>query len=416
MKKSILAQKLEAAGKLLAGHPVKVAASADGTRAEVMIYDVIGEDAWTGGGVTARAIASALNELRGADLLVRINSKGGDVVDGTAIYNAFAQHDGDVQMRIEGWACSMATVICAAGNIVQAYPNTMFMVHRASSGIWGNAKALRQRAALLDKVDGQIAGIYVSKTGKSLEEINAIMDGDIEDASWMTAAEAKESGFIDEVLDGEGKAVALLDKDSAKALAPDEGAQLMPTADLPDDLPLVARSLIIPMAMAALPPNISAVLGNTSPSGVVRMDGAFIAINAKQPEDEPDATDPPADDPADNPGGDAAGDPPADPPADPADPAAADTPPTDASDKNKDPILAERERVKAIRAAAMAMGLEKMADHYIDNGVSAEEANKALLAIKAATQDKITSHHDSALGDQAEKNTAMWANAYKNLQ
>lgn len=413
MKKSILAQKLEAAGKLLAGHPVKVAASADGTRAEVMIYDVIGEDAWTGGGVTARAIASALNELRGADLLVRINSKGGDVVDGTAIYNAFAQHDGDVQMRIEGWACSMATVICAAGNIVQAYPNTMFMVHRASSGIWGNAKALRQRAALLDKVDGQIAGIYVSKTGKSLEDINAIMDGDIEDASWMTAAEAKESGFIDEVLDGEGKAVALLDKDSAKALAPDEGAQLMPTADLPDDLPLVARSLIIPMAMAALPPNISAVLGNTSPSGVVRMDGAFIAINAKQPEDEPDATDPPAADPADNPGGDTAGDPPADPPADPA---AADTPPADASDKNKDPILAERERVKAIRAAAMAMGLEKMADHYIDNGVSAEEANKALLAIKAATQDKITSHHDSALGDQAEKNTAMWANAYKNLQ
>lgn len=413
MKKSILAQKLEAAGKLLAGHPVKVAASADGTRAEVMIYDVIGEDAWTGGGVTARAIASALNELRGADLLVRINSKGGDVVDGTAIYNAFAQHDGDVQMRIEGWACSMATVICAAGNIVQAYPNTMFMVHRASSGIWGNAKALRQRAALLDKVDGQIAGIYVSKTGKSLEEINAIMDGDIEDASWMTAAEAKESGFIDEVLDGEGKAVALLDKDSAKALAPDEGAQLMPTADLPDDLPLVARSLIIPMAMAALPPNISAVLGNTSPSGVVRMDGAFIAINAKQPEDEPDATDPPAADPADNPGGDAAGDPPADPAADPAD---ADTPPADASDKNKDPILAERERVKAIRAAAMAMGLEKMADHYIDTGVSAEEANKALLAIKAATQDKITSHHDSALGDQAEKNTAMWANAYKNLQ
>ncbi|MBJ7591987.1 head maturation protease, ClpP-related [Aeromonas veronii] len=413
MKKSILAQKLEAAGKLLAGHPVKVAASADGTRAEVMIYDVIGEDAWTGGGVTARAIASALNELRGADLLVRINSKGGDVVDGTAIYNAFAQHDGDVQMRIEGWACSMATVICAAGNIVQAYPNTMFMVHRASSGIWGNAKALRQRAALLDKVDGQIAGIYVSKTGKSLEDINAIMDGDIEDASWMTAAEAKESGFIDEVLDGEGKAVALLDKDSAKALAPDEGAQLMPTADLPDDLPLVARSLIIPMAMAALPPNISAVLGNTSPSGVVRMDGAFIAINAKQPEDEPDATDPPAADPADNPGGDTAGDPPADPPADPA---AADTPPADASDKNKDPILAERERVKAIRAAAMAMGLEKMADHYIDTGVSAEEANKALLAIKAATQDKITSHHDSALGDQAEKNTAMWANAYKNLQ
>jgi len=242
------------------------------------------------------------------------------------------------------------------------------------------------------------------------------MDGDIEDASWMTAAEAKESGFIDEVLDGEGKAVALLDKESAKALAPDEGAQLMPTADLPDNLPLVARQIILPMTMAALPPNISAVLGNTSPAGVVRMDGAFIAINAKELEDEPDATDPPADDPADNPGGDTAGDPPADPPSSPAGDDEADTPPADASDKNKDPILAERERVKAIRAAATAMGLEKMADHYIDNGASAEEANKAFLAIKAATQDKITSHHDSGLGDQAEKNTAMWANAYKHLQ
>lgn len=403
MKKTILAQKIEAAGKVLAGHPVRVVASADETRAEILIFDVIGFDWWTGGGVTANAIAAALAELRGADLLVRINSMGGDVVDGTAIVNSFKLHDGDVLMRIEGWACSMATSIACAGDRVEAFSNTMYMVHRSSTIAWGNVKVLRDTADLLEKIDGQMIAQYQAKTGQSEEAIIALVDGAV-DGTWLTAAEAKEHGFIDEVIDEPIKATALLDKAGAKALAKDEGAQLLPTALIPSGP--FAASLRTIMAKG-LPPAISATLGANPAMGVVRMDGGFVAISQdgitssieQRPDDaDPgEQIDPPVPEPEDVPDPAPVPEKEPDPIPDPAPPA--------------DPVAEERARVKAIKAAAAAVGLPAMADHFIDAGTSAEAANKALLAFKA-TDAHVDSHHDSDLTDPKAKEQNSWAAAY----
>lgn len=394
MKKTILAQKIAAAGKVLAGHPVRVVASADETRAEILIYDVIGENWWTGGGVTATAITNALTELRGADLLVRINSLGGDVVDGTAIANSFKLHDGDVLMRIEGWACSQTTVIACAGDRVEAFDNAMYMVHRSSTIVWGNVKALRDTANLLEKIDGQMIATYCAKTGQSEEAITALVDGEI-DGTWLTAAEAKEHGFIDAVIDEPAKVTALLDKGSAKALAKDEGAQLLPTALLPTGP--VAASLRTIVAKG-LPPTITATLGSNPATGVVRMDGGFVAISQEGITSSVEQTTEITEQITEN-------------TEQITETTEQTTETTEQTTENADPVAAERERAKAIRAAAEAVGLPAMADHFIDEGVSASAANKALLAFKA-NDPHVDSQHDSNLTDPKDKNKNSWQAAY----
>ena len=101
-----------------------VAAKDDTEETEILLFDYIG---WPYN--DPRDLIQALAEM--GDILVRINSPGGDVFDGTTIYNAFASHKGNVTTRIEGIAASMASVIAVAGNKVQAYDNTMIMIHNA---------------------------------------------------------------------------------------------------------------------------------------------------------------------------------------------------------------------------------------------------------------------------------------------
>lgn len=438
MKKTILAQKIEAAGKVLAGHPVRINASADESSAEIMIYDVIGYDWWTGGGVTAKAIIASLNELRGADLLVRINSMGGDVVDGTAIYNAFKLHDGHVKMRIEGWACSMATVIACAGDEVEAFNNTMYMVHRSATCVCGNVKALRDTITLLEKIDGQMIATYQAKTGKTTEEITALVDGDV-DGTWLTAKEAADLGFIDTVIADAGKATALLDKEGAKALGKDEGAQLLPTAMFPTDIPIAAsvRQAVAKM----LPPNIAATLGNNPAMGVVRMDGQFVAIGQDGVNATIEQTEDKQQDDSngqgttedsntggdlgagDNEGADGGGDQSG---ADTgADDGGADgssepetVPPKDkgAEGEQVDPVKAERARAAAITAACAAAGLPKMAQTFIDQGLTVEAASEQILAFKACSEGEVQTSHDAGLGEESKKIADGWVHAYARAQ
>jgi ATP-dependent Clp protease, protease subunit len=159
---------------------------------EILIYDVIG---WPYNDATelVRSIAG----MKGKNITARINSPGGDAFDGVAIFNAFKAH-GNVTTRVEGLAASIASVIALGGNEVQAYSNTMYMIHNAWIWAAGNQYDLREVADILEKIDGQMVDIYAanSKTGK--REIAQMM----KDETWMTAKEAKEKGFIDTVLDG----------------------------------------------------------------------------------------------------------------------------------------------------------------------------------------------------------------------
>ncbi|MDD3847496.1 MAG: Clp protease ClpP [Syntrophorhabdaceae bacterium] len=167
---------------------------ADG--AEILIYDVIGFPF-----VEAKQFIKDLGAIKAKQITVRLNSPGGNVFDGVAVYNALKNHPAKITTRIEGLAASIASVIALAGDEVQAYANTMYMIHDPWVMAVGNQEDLRSIADVLEKIGGQLADIYTGKTGLEADTIKEMMHTE----TWMTAQEGKGLGFVDKVLDGEGK-------------------------------------------------------------------------------------------------------------------------------------------------------------------------------------------------------------------
>lgn len=160
--------------------------------ATIYIYDFIGE-----GGYSAKDFAQDLEDFKtnGADKIeLHVNSPGGSVFDGFAMYNNLKQYDVDVY--IDGQAASIATVIAMAGKKIHMYRNTRFLIHNPSSFAWGEQKEFEKTKNELEKIKSSIIDLYANRTGLSTEEISKMMD---EETS-LTADEAKEKGFIDEVL------------------------------------------------------------------------------------------------------------------------------------------------------------------------------------------------------------------------
>lgn len=178
---------------------------------EIMIYDIIG---WPYNDATE--LVRAIRGFTGKSLMVRINSPGGDVFDGTAIFNALANHSAKVTTRVEGVAASMASALAMAGKEVQAYSNTMMMIHDPWVIAMGNQYSLREIADLLEKLGGNLVDIYTGKTKTGKKEMKQMMANE----TWMTAKEAEEKGFVDTVLTSGKAAKAQFDL-SVFANAPD---------------------------------------------------------------------------------------------------------------------------------------------------------------------------------------------------
>jgi ATP-dependent Clp endopeptidase proteolytic subunit ClpP len=164
-------------------------------RAEIWIYEQIGEDFWSGNGITAKKFQEELAEIRAPQIDLHINSPGGEVFSGLSIYNLLKQHPANVTTYIDGLAASIASVIALAGDKVIMAENALYMVHNPWGMEMGDANAMRKMAERLDKVGGSIALAYISKSGKSEAEIAELMNAE----TWMTADEAKEAGFADEI-------------------------------------------------------------------------------------------------------------------------------------------------------------------------------------------------------------------------
>ncbi len=159
---------------------------------ELDVYDVIGED-WWGGGVTAKDVRARLQQNRSAKAIkVRINSAGGDVIDGLAIYNLLNEHPAKVEVQIDALAASMASVIAMAGDEIRIAKNAFVMIHNPWGITMGGADEMRGMADLLDKMRANLADIYVARTGSSRKDVLAWMEAE----TWMTADEAKERGFV----------------------------------------------------------------------------------------------------------------------------------------------------------------------------------------------------------------------------
>src|SRR5690606_4398240 len=111
-----------------AEHPLAAVPGADGDTT-ISIFDVIGEDFWTGSGVTANRISAALRSIGNKDITVRINSPGGDMFEGIAIYNLLRAHPAKVTVEVLGWAASAASVIAMAGDDIRMGLGSLMMVH-----------------------------------------------------------------------------------------------------------------------------------------------------------------------------------------------------------------------------------------------------------------------------------------------
>lgn len=165
-------------------YTIKNATSA--TEAEVRIYDAI---AWYA--INAEEFAQELAAVTAPVINLRINSPGGSVFDGLAIYNTLKAHPAKVISHVDGLAASIASIIALAGEEVRMGQGAYVMIHNPWSLAIGDAKALRQEADLLDKVAGSLAGIYASRTGQSVADVQAIMDAE----TWWTAEEAVANGY-----------------------------------------------------------------------------------------------------------------------------------------------------------------------------------------------------------------------------
>ncbi len=164
-------------------------------KAEIFIYEEIGEDFWTGGGITAKNFQKELADIKASQIDLHINSPGGGVFDGITIYNLMKNHPANVTTYIDGLAASIASVVALAGNKVIMAENALFMVHKASGMVMGTSDDMRDFAEKLDKVNGSISTTYMGKTKKNEKEINDLMAAE----TWMNAEDALAAGFIDEI-------------------------------------------------------------------------------------------------------------------------------------------------------------------------------------------------------------------------
>lgn len=161
--------------------------------------------------VEAQDVRDFLNDAQGEDIEVQISSPGGYVYPGLEIFNLLRNHDGKVTTHLMGLAASMASYIAMVGDYVIAEDNAVFMIHNASGYAMGDQNIMRKAADIMEGLSNLIAQQYMQKTGKSQEELKALMD----DTTFLYGDEIKKAGFVDEII----KTEKVKDKIAAVALA-----------------------------------------------------------------------------------------------------------------------------------------------------------------------------------------------------
>jgi ATP-dependent protease ClpP protease subunit len=218
---------------------------------EVMIYGDIGES-WFGESITAAQFVKDLQAIETPNLTVRINSFGGSVPDGLAIYNALRRYPGTVSVEIDGMALSIASLIAMAGSTVRIAENALLMIHAPWSMAIGNSAELRGQADLLDKFAQSMTSSYVRKSGKSADDVMALLTDGVD--HWYSAAEALEAGFVDEITEPMAiSASARIAPNRFKSLPAAAAAFLASKEQSMPDLNPAANPIATPAAPAATP-------------------------------------------------------------------------------------------------------------------------------------------------------------------
>lgn len=180
-----------------------------GSRPELYLYGMVAKPSWWTDEeiVSADAVLRLLDQLDpGQELVVRINSEGGDVFEGVAIYQALARRQARLEVQVDALAASIASVIAMAGDEIIVAGNAMVMVHQAWTWADGNADELAKISETLHQVDAVILDTYAARAGKksSREQIEAWMRAE----TWMGATDAVDRGFADRAAELKTGAVA----------------------------------------------------------------------------------------------------------------------------------------------------------------------------------------------------------------
>ena len=165
--------------------------------ATLQIFDQIGEDWFGGSGISAKAFSDALQSVGPGPLVVEINSPGGNVWDGLAIYNMLRGRQAPVTTRVVGIAASIASIIALAGDSIEMAEASLFMIHDPSGMVAGTSEDMRKMANALDQHAEILAGIYTKRTGKTTAQIRAAMTAE----TWFTAQEAIHFGLADKSIE-----------------------------------------------------------------------------------------------------------------------------------------------------------------------------------------------------------------------
>ena len=173
-----------------------IKASLDNQSTELFVYGDISDSAYWDE-VGAKEFVADLSKVTSNDITVRINSGGGSVFAGFAMYNSLKQHKANITVRVDGLAGSAASIIAMAGDKIIMPKGSMMFIHNSWTYAAGNANELSDYADMLKKIDASMLEVYKAKTGLDEKAIKDLMDKD----SWLTASEAKELGFATDIED-----------------------------------------------------------------------------------------------------------------------------------------------------------------------------------------------------------------------
>lgn len=176
-----------------------------GDEAEIYLYGLIGSS-WFGDAISARQFAEdlkALGSVKRIDL--RINSEGGEVFAGKAIYSLLVKHEAEIVVHVDGLAASAASFVAMAGKEIRIAEGAFMMIHNAWICTCGDAAELRRKADVLDEINDSVIGTYVARTGQDEAAIREMMDAE----TWMDGQAAVEKGFADILVEGQRMAACV---------------------------------------------------------------------------------------------------------------------------------------------------------------------------------------------------------------
>ncbi len=162
----------------------------------ISMFGDIGEDYWSGNGITAKKVQSQLRGIGERPVEVHINSGGGDMFEGIAIYNVLREHPQDITVKVMGIAASAASVIAMAGDAIEIGAASFLMIHNCWVGAVGNRHDMAEVAAFLEPFDRAMAEVYAARSGSDVADVTKWMDAD----TWMSGSVAIDRGFASSLL------------------------------------------------------------------------------------------------------------------------------------------------------------------------------------------------------------------------